>query len=155
MLTGRPSRTILGDTSCSFMRRCSDAPGTNRIPFGRAPRLGRPEASCRLSPEDSFPEVFATSRMIARMELAAARVMRPLLVPRQMSVRVSINVKHTPATPFGGVVRVVATYLGPEGKVYRFKAEAFDDGRSIAEGEHVRAIVVSERLLAGAGRRTP
>jgi predicted thioesterase len=32
-----------------------------------------------ISAEDSFPAVFATSRMIALMELAAARAMRPLL----------------------------------------------------------------------------
>ena len=30
------------------------------------------------SPDDVFPEVFATSRMIALMELAAGRLMRPL-----------------------------------------------------------------------------
>lgn len=106
-----------------------------------------------LSPDDSFPAVFATSRMIALMELAAARLMKPLLGPGELSVGVSVHVRHTAPTPVGGTVRAVATYLGPEGKLFRFKAEAFDEAGPIGEGEHTRAIVEAERLLAGAARR--
>ncbi len=106
-----------------------------------------------ISPEDSFPEVFATSRMIALMELAAARLMRSMLQDGQLSVGVSLNVKHTAATPVGCKVTAVATYLGPEGKLFRFKVEAFDDAGAIGEGEHLRAIIATERLLAGAARR--
>jgi fluoroacetyl-CoA thioesterase len=108
-----------------------------------------------LAPEDSFPAVFATSRMIALMEVAAARVMRKLLEPGQLSVGVSLSVEHRAATPVGGHVRAVATYLRPEGKLYRFKVEAFDDAGPIGAGEHVRAIVATERLLAGAATRKP
>ena len=106
-----------------------------------------------ISAEDSFPEVFATSRMIALMELAAARVMRPMLEEGQLSVGVSLEVRHTAATPVGGRVRAVATYLGPEGKLHRFRVEAFDDAGPIGDGEHTRAIVSTERLLAGAAKR--
>ncbi len=106
-----------------------------------------------ISTEDSFPEVLATSRMIAHMELAAARLMRPLLQPGQLSVGVALNVKHTAATPVGGKVRAVATYIGPEGKLFRFKVEAFDEGGSIGDGDHTRAIISTERLLAGAAKR--
>lgn len=110
-------------------------------------------AAIALSPEDSFPEVFATSRMIALMELAAAKLMRPLLSEGQLSVGVSLNVRHTAATPVGCPVRAVATYLGPEGKMFRFKVEAFDAAGAIGDGDHVRAIIATERLLAGAERR--
>ena len=106
-----------------------------------------------LSPEDSFPEVFATSRMIALMELAAARLMKSLLGEGQLSVGVAVSVTHTAATPVGCAARAVATYLGPEGKLYRFKVEAFDDAGRIGAGEHTRAIVATDRLLAGALRR--
>lgn len=106
-----------------------------------------------ISPEDAFPEVFATSRMIALMELAAARVMRPMLQDGQLSVGVSLNVKHTAATPVGCKVTAVATYLGQEGKLFRFKVEAFDEAGAIGEGEHLRAIIATERLMAGAARR--
>jgi len=52
-----------------------------------------------ISPEDQFPEVFATSRMIALMELAAARLMKSDLKDGELSVGVSLNVRHTAPTP--------------------------------------------------------
>jgi fluoroacetyl-CoA thioesterase len=106
-----------------------------------------------ISPEDSFPAVFATSRMVALMELAAARALRPLLESGQLSVGVALQVRHTAATPLGSEVRAVATYLGPDGKLFRFKVEAFDDAGPIGGGEHTRAIIDEERLLSGAARR--
>jgi fluoroacetyl-CoA thioesterase len=108
-----------------------------------------------LSPsgEDPFPEVFATSRMIALMELAASRLMKPLLQPGELSVGVSLSVKHTAATPLHSQVRARASYLGPRGKFFCFKVEAFDEAGPIGEGEHTRAIVATERLLAGAAQR--
>lgn len=56
-------------------------------------------------------------------------------------------------TPVGCVVRAVATYLGPEGKMHRFRVEAFDQAGAIGEGEHARAVITTERLLTGAARR--
>ena len=108
-----------------------------------------------IAAEDAFPAVFATSRMIALMEVAAARAMRPLLEPGQLSVGVALSIEHRAATPLGGHVRAVATYLRPEGKLYRFKVEVFDDAGAIGGGEHTRAIVATERLLAGAAKRKP
>lgn len=108
-----------------------------------------------ISTEDDFPDVFATSRMVALMELAAARALKPLLQPGQMSVGVTLNIRHTAATPIGGNVRAVATYLGADGKLFRFKVQAFDDAGPIGEGEHTRAIIDAERLLTGAARRKP
>jgi fluoroacetyl-CoA thioesterase len=106
-----------------------------------------------LAPCDAFPEVFATSRMIALMELAAARAMKPLLGEGQLSVGVSLNVRHTAATPVGSNVRAMATYLRTEAKLMHFQVEAFDDAGSIGSGEHARAIVDTGRLLSGAERR--
>jgi predicted thioesterase len=110
-------------------------------------------AALSISTEDSFPEVFATARMVAIMELAAARVLRPHLLDGELSVGVSLDVRHTAATPVGSTVKAIATYLGPEGKLFRFKVEAFDDAGPIGEGTHVRAIISNERLLAGAAKR--
>jgi predicted thioesterase len=112
-------------------------------------------AALEMAPEDSFPNVFATSRMVTFMEIAATRLMRPLLEPGQHSVGVAVSIKHTAATPIGGHVRTKATYLGPDGKLFRFKVEAFDDAGPIGEGEHTRAIVSTSRLLAGAEKRRP
>jgi fluoroacetyl-CoA thioesterase len=106
-----------------------------------------------LSSEDSFPAVLATARMIALMEVAAARVITPMLKDGELSVGVVVNIKHTAATPVGGTAKAVATYLGLEGKLHRFRVEAFDDAGPIGEGEHARAIISTERLLSGAARR--
>jgi len=106
-----------------------------------------------LSTQDDFPDVLATSRMVALMEFAAARALKPLLQTGQMSVGVTLNIRHTAATPIGLKVRAVATYLGPEGKLFRFKVQAFDDAGPIGEGEHTRAIIDAERLVTGAARR--
>jgi predicted thioesterase len=109
--------------------------------------------SLALSPGDDFPEVFATSRMVALMELAAGRVLAPLLAEGELSVGVTVSVKHSAATPVGATVRAVATYLGPEGRLHRFRIEAFDDAGPIGEGEHSRAVIGTDRLLKGAARR--
>ena len=106
-----------------------------------------------LAPTDDFPEVFATSRMVALMELAAARAMRPLLSEGQLSVGVSLNVRHTAATPVGCEVRAVATWVRTEGKILDFRVEAFDEAGSIGIGEHTRAVIDTARLVAGAQRR--
>ena len=103
--------------------------------------------------DDTFPEVLSTSKMIALMELAAAKILRPLLKSGELSVGVVVNVKHLAATPVGGRVRAVASYTGPEGKLHRFRVQAFDDAGLIGEGEHTRAIILTERLLAGAAKR--
>lgn len=105
------------------------------------------------SAEDVFPAVLATARMVALMELAAARVMRPHLTEGQLSVGVKVAIEHTAATPVGSQVRAIAIYEGPEGRLYRFRIEAFDEGGSIGAGTHTRAIVSTERLLAGAAKR--
>jgi predicted thioesterase len=106
-----------------------------------------------LTSDDSFPEVFATSRMIALMEVAAARAMRPLLGDGQHSVGVGLNVKHCAATPVGSQVRAVARWLRNEGRLMHFNVQAFDEAGLIGEGEHTRAIVDTARLLSGAEKR--
>jgi predicted thioesterase len=102
------------------------------------------------SPEDDFPDVLATTRMIALMEVAAARAMKPLLQAGQLSVGVGVDVRHLAATPVGVEVRAVATFQGMDGRLHRFKVQAFDRGGLIGEGEHTRAIVGTERLIRGA-----
>jgi predicted thioesterase len=106
-----------------------------------------------ISRDDEFPDVFATSRMVALMELAAARCMRPLLGAGQLSVGVGIAVKHSAATPVGMMVRATARCESFDGKVYHFKVEAFDEAGPIGEGTHTRAIIATARLLTGAERR--
>jgi predicted thioesterase len=106
-----------------------------------------------LSPSDTFPAVFATSRMIALMEVAAARLMRQCLGQGELSVGVSVDVVHSAATPLGSRVTAQARYLGSEAKLFKFEVIAWDEGGLIGRGIHQRAIVSAERLVRGALRR--
>jgi len=102
---------------------------------------------------DDFPHVFATARMIGLMEIAAARVLQPLLGPGDLSVGVTVDVNHTAATPVGAQVTATARYAGREGKLFLFEVSVSDPAGEVGRGWHKRAIVSSERLQSGAARR--
>lgn len=104
-------------------------------------------------PQDDFPEVYATSRMIALMELTAARLMKPLLCAGELSVGVNVNVTHMAATPNNVEVKAVAIYKGILGKLHEFEVEFYDQGGLAGIGTHTRAIVKTERLIQGAVSR--
>ena len=82
---------------------------------------------------DTFPPVFATSRMIALMEIASSRVLLPFLKPGELSVGVTVDVSHTGDSP-GALVTATARYVGREGKLFVFEVAASDPalGRSAA-----------------------
>src|SRR4029453_8820117 len=104
-------------------------------------------------PQDRFPDVFATSRMIALMELAAAKVLKPLLQEGELSVGVTVDITHSAATCFGEQVSATARYVGSEGKLYIFDVQAHDAAGEIGRGTHRRAIISTSRLLEGAASR--
>jgi predicted thioesterase len=103
--------------------------------------------------DSDFPSVFATTRMIALMELAGAHVLRPFVQEGEMSVGVAVDVVHSAPTPIGAKVRATARYRGRDGKLYVFDVVAHDPGGEIGRGTHKRAIISEERLLAGAAKR--
>jgi predicted thioesterase len=100
--------------------------------------------------KESFPRVFATARMVALMEVAAARAMDPILDEGELTAGVSINVTHTAATPPGAIVRATARFLRMEGKFYHFEVSAEDEAGEVGRGLHNRAIIQHHRLLEGA-----
>ncbi|HEY3202091.1 MAG TPA: thioesterase [Thermoanaerobaculia bacterium] len=107
----------------------------------------------RPEPADSFPPMFSTARMVALMELASARLLRPLLRDDEPSIGVVLDVSHTAATPEGIEVKAIARYVGRDGKLCVFEVATYDKGWEIGRGTHERAIVSSERLLSDAARR--
>jgi len=102
---------------------------------------------------DQFPDVLATARMVALMEIAASRVLKPLLGPGELSVGVTVDITHTAPTPPGVQVTTTARFAGREGKLFLFEVSASDPGGEIGRGWHKRAIVTSERLQSGAAKR--
>ena len=102
---------------------------------------------------DDFPPVLATARMVALMEIAASRVLHPLLAPGELSVGVTVDITHTAPTPLGAEVTATARYTGREGKLFIFEVSAADRGGEVGRGWHKRAIVSSDRLQSGAAKR--
>jgi predicted thioesterase len=91
--------------------------------------------------------------MVGLMEVAAARILNSHLQDGEVSVGVSVDVVHTAATPPGATVTATAKFAGRDGKLFLFEVTAADDAGEIGRGTHKRAIVTTERLLAGANRR--
>ena len=102
---------------------------------------------------DDFPPVLATARMVALMEIAASRVLLPLLGQGELSVGVTVDITHTAPTPMGAEVTATARYAGREGKLFLFEVRAADRGGEVGRGWHKRAIVSNERLQSGAAKR--
>ncbi len=106
-----------------------------------------------ISSDDDFPEVFATARLVALMECSAAKVMIPLLGNGKLSVGVEVSMKHLAPTLSGDVVKSTATFVGMEGKLYKFEIEAEDSAGVVGTCIHTRAVVTEERLMSGANKR--
>ena len=106
-----------------------------------------------ISSDDNFPEVFATARLTALMEASAAKILIPLYEKGELSVGVEVNLKHMAPTLSGDTVKSTATFIGMEGKLYKFSIEAFDSAGKVGESTHTRAIVTEDRLMAGANKR--
>ncbi len=102
---------------------------------------------------DDFPAVYATSKMVAIMELAAARLMKLLLKEGELSVGVGVDVKHLAPTPVGSTITSKATFVGMEGALYKYQVEVTDNAGLVGTGQHTRAIIETSRLLAGAAKR--
>ena len=102
---------------------------------------------------DSFPPVLATARMVALMEIAASRVLKPLCGPGELSVGVTVDISHNAPTPVGAEVTATARYAGREGRLFLFEVSCADKGGEVGRGWHKRAIVSSERLQSGAAKR--
>ena len=103
--------------------------------------------------QDSFPEVLATARMIALMEVASARLLNATVQEGQQSVGVNVSVNHLAATPKDEEINVISIYQGMEGKLYKFDVEIYDRGGLAGKGTHTRAIIKTERLIQGALNR--
>ena len=110
-------------------------------------------SNLNISADLTFPEVFATARMIALMECSAAKLMLPLLKDDEKSVGVNVNITHMAATLENDVAISTATFVGMEGKLYKFEIEVIDSAGVCGRGTHTRAIVSTSRLIEGAQRR--
>ena len=100
--------------------------------------------------DDIFPKVFATSKMIALMEIAASRVLKKFLSNSECSVGIEININHVSPTSIGAKVVAHAILIEIVDHIFTFTVKAFDESGLVGEGTHKRSIVDIERLEKGA-----
>ncbi len=91
--------------------------------------------------------VYATPCMAAMMEAAACDAIADALGENETTVGISLNLKHTSATPVGMEVRAEAEVTAVEGKIISFQITAYDEAGPIGEATHQRALVQSQRFL--------
>jgi len=103
--------------------------------------------------DDIFPKVFATSKMVALMEVAASRVLKKFLSNSECSVGIEININHVSPTSIGAKVRAQAILIDIVDNVFTFIVQASDESGLIGEGTHKRSVVDIERLEKGALRK--
>ena len=99
---------------------------------------------------DIFPKVFATSKMVALMEIAASRVLKKFLSNSECLVGIEININHVSPTSIGAKVRAQAILIEIVDHIFTFTVKAFDESGLVGEGTHKRSIVDIERLEKGA-----
>ena len=96
----------------------------------------------------NLPDVFATPCLSGLMERVSAELINEHLNPGEQSVGVSMNLKHTAATPLGMRIRVRTEITAVEGRKLTFRLEAFDEVEKIGEATHERFIIVADKFNA-------
>ena len=93
-------------------------------------------------------EVYGTPYMIALMEETCHTSVGEFLEDGQGTVGISIDIKHTAATPVGMKVWCESELIEVDGKRMVFKVNAFDEAGPIGEGIHQRFIIDNEKFLS-------
>lgn len=93
-----------------------------------------------------LPNVFATPFLAGLMERVSAELIHRHLKPGEQSVGISMNLRHTAATPLGMEIRVMTTVTAVEGRKLTFQLEAFDEVEKIGEAIHERFIIQADKF---------
>lgn len=96
----------------------------------------------------NLPDVFGTPCLGGLMERVSAELINEHLDPGEQSVGVSMNLKHTAATPLGMSVLVKTEITAVDGRKLTFKLEAFDEVEQIGEAVHERFIIKADKFNA-------
>lgn len=98
---------------------------------------------------ERLPAVYSTPAMILLMEVAAAKLIHPLLPAGQISVGTEVSIRHLAATPLGDRVTATARVIEVAGNLVKFEVEARDSRALIGTGTHTRAVVEIARFVKG------
>jgi predicted thioesterase len=95
-------------------------------------------------------EVLGTPRALALAEAATVRAAAASLAPGQTTVGTRVELDHLAPSPVGASVRADAELVYRSGRRLTFDVRLTQDGREVAAGRVVRAIVDRDRFLAQA-----
>ena len=97
-----------------------------------------------------FP-VYATPSMVALMEESACNAMTPYYEEGEMSLGVTIDVKHMAATKVGKLVRATATAMEQSKRKMVFDIQVYcvDDNLLVGTATHTRVTVSEKQFMEG------
>jgi fluoroacetyl-CoA thioesterase len=103
-----------------------------------------------------MPAVLATGFLVGLMEFACIKFINPHIEwPRQQTVGIHIDLKHTAATPPGLTVTIKGRLEKVDGRKLSFVLEASDGVDSIGRANHERFIIDAEKFNAAVDRKKP
>jgi fluoroacetyl-CoA thioesterase len=91
--------------------------------------------------------VLSTPRLIQLLEAAAVDAIQEFVGPGQMSLGSLVKIRHLSPTPLGMRVTAHAILKEVDGRRLLFWVDAHDGLEKVAEGEHERVLVASEKFL--------
>jgi len=119
------------------------------------------EITCATGPEHTaqcfyrnLPNVFATPFLGGFMERVSAELINEHLDPGEQSVGISMDLKHSAATPLGMKVRVKTEVVVVDGAKLTFKLEAWDEVEKIGEATHERFIIKADKFNARIAKKS-
>jgi predicted thioesterase len=105
------------------------------------------EASTAIALGSGDVPVLGTPKVVALVEAAAVAAIAGMLEEGQTSVGTNVTLDHLAPTPVGGSVLATATVTSVDRRTIRFDVDVTEDGRTVARGTHVRAVVDRSRFL--------
>jgi len=103
---------------------------------------------------ENLPNVFATPFLAGFMERVSAELINEHIEADEQSVGISMDLKHTAATPLGMEVRVKTEVTEVDGAKLTFKLEAWDEVEKIGEAIHERFIIKTEKFISRLAKKT-
>lgn len=97
--------------------------------------------------------VYATPALVGLMEHAAVKAIGDQLPQGYSTVGISMNIKHTSATPVGMTVKAKVVLIDQDRRRLTFKIEGYDDAGSVGEAVHERFIIEAAPFIEKANAK--
>lgn len=97
---------------------------------------------------DSELQIYSTPSLLHHVEEFCADILEETCEQDEMSVGISVSLKHFSPSPNGSRISIEATISEVEGKMITFNVSCHDDGEEVASVKHKRMVVKTENIVA-------